>query len=59
MNGTSMTNSHTRLIAVSIALLAGAVAAGADSLEVNVYIAIIIVGGAIFIAEYVRSQGES
>jgi putative Mn2+ efflux pump MntP len=54
-----MTNSHTRLIAVSIALLAGAVAAGADSLEVNVYIAIIIVGGAIFIAEYVRSQGES
>ena len=59
MNGTSMTNSHIRLIAASIALLAGAVAAGADSLEVNVYIAIIIVGGAIFIAEYVRSQGES
>ncbi|MDP6063752.1 MAG: hypothetical protein QGI49_03045 [SAR202 cluster bacterium] len=54
-----MTNSQTRLIAASIALLAGAVAAGADSLEVNVYIAIIIVGGAIFIAEYVRSQGES
>ena len=59
MTGTSMTNSQTRLIAASIALLAGAVAAGADSLDVNVGIVIIIVSGAIFIAEYVRSQRES
>ena len=54
-----MTNSQPRLIAASIALLAGAVAAGADSLDVNFGIVIIIVSGAIFIAEYVRSQRES
>jgi hypothetical protein len=42
-----MTNSQTRLTAASIALLAGAVAAGADNLDVNVGIAVIIVSGAI------------
>jgi hypothetical protein len=54
-----MTNSQTRLIAASIVMLAGAVAAGADNLDVNVGIAVIIVSGAIFIAEYIRSQRES
>jgi len=54
-----MTNSQTRLIAASIALLAGVVAAGADNLDVNVGIAVIFVSGAIFIAKYVRSQRES
>lgn len=51
-----MTNVQVRLLAPSIGLLAGAVAAGTDNLNVNVGIAIIIVSGAFFLAEYVRSQ---
>jgi len=51
-----VTNAQARLIATSIALLAGAVAASTDNLDVNVGIAIIVVSGALFIAEYVRSQ---
>jgi hypothetical protein len=44
------------LLAAAIALLAGAVAASTDNLDVNVGIVIILVSGAIFIAEYVRCQ---
>ncbi len=51
-----MNNAQARLIASSIALLAGALAASTDNLDVNVGIAIIFVSGALFIAEYVRSQ---
>ncbi len=51
-----MTNVQVRLLAASIGLLAGAVAAGTDNLNVNVGIVIIIVSGAFFLAEYVRSQ---
>ncbi len=51
-----MTNVQVRLLAASIVLLAGAVAAGTDNLDVNVGIVIILVSGAIFLAEYVRSQ---
>ena len=54
-----MTNSQTRLIAASTAMLAGAVAAGADGLDINVGIVIIILSGAIFIAEYVRSRMDN
>ena len=51
-----MTNVQARLLAAAIALLAGALAAGTDNLDVNVGIVMILVSGAILIAEYVRSQ---
>ncbi len=51
-----MTNIQVRLLAAAIALLAGAVAAGTDNLDVNVGLAIILVSSAMFVAEYVRSQ---
>ena len=54
----TMTNVQVRLLAAAIALIAGALAASTDNLEVNVGIAIILVSGAMFIAEYVRSQRE-
>ena len=53
-----MTNVQVRLLAAGIALLAGAHAAGTDNLNVNVGLIIILVSGAIFIAEYVRSLRE-
>ena len=52
---TSVTNVQVRLVASAIALIAGALAASTDNLDVNVGIAIIVVSGAIFLAEYVRS----
>ena len=51
-----MTNVQVRLLAAAIALVAGAPAASTDNLDVNVGIAIIVVSGAIFLAEYVRCQ---
>ena len=51
-----MTNVQVRLLAAAIALLAGAHAASTDNLDVNVGIAIIVVSGAFFLADYVRSQ---
>ena len=45
-----------RLLAAAIALVAGALDASTDNLNVNVGIAIIVVSGAIFLAEYVRCQ---
>jgi hypothetical protein len=52
----TMTNVQVRLLAAAIALLAGAVAAGTNNLDVNVGIVIILVSGAIFLAKYVRAQ---
>ncbi len=49
-----MTNVQVRLIASALALFAGAVAAHADNLDVNVGLAIILLSGAIFLAEYLR-----
>ncbi len=51
-----MTNVQVRLLAASLAMIAGALAAGSTSLNVNVGLAIIILSGAIFIAEYVRAR---
>ncbi len=51
-----MTNVQVRLLAAAIAMLAGAVAASTDNLNVNVGLAIILVSGALFIAEYIRCQ---
>ena len=51
-----MTNVQVRLLASSIALIGGAIAASTDNLNVNVGLAIILVSGAIFVAEYVRCQ---
>lgn len=51
-----MTNVQVRLLAAAIALVAGALAASTDNLDVNVGISIILVSGAIFLAEYVRCQ---
>jgi hypothetical protein len=53
-----MTNAHARLIAGSIALVAGAVAASTDNINVNVGLVIIILSGAIFVVEYVRLRME-
>lgn len=51
-----MTNVQVRLLAAAIAMLAGAVAASTDNLNVNVGLAIILVSGALFVAEYIRCQ---
>ncbi len=51
-----MTNVQVRLLASAIALLAGALAASTDNLNVNVGLAIILVSGALFLAEYIRCQ---
>ncbi len=51
-----MTNVQVRLLAAAIAMLAGAVAASTDNLDVNVGLAIILVSGALFLAEYIRCQ---
>ena len=51
-----MTNVQVRLLAAAIALLAGAVTAGTNNLDVNVGIVIILVSGAIFLSKYVRAQ---
>jgi len=51
-----VTNVQVRLLAAAIALLAGALAASTDNLDINVGITIIVVSGAIFLAEYVRCQ---
>ncbi len=51
-----MTNVQARLLAAAIAMLAGAVAASTDNLDVNVGITIIFVSGVLFLVEYIRSQ---
>ena len=51
-----MTNVQVRLLASAIVLVAGALAASTDNLDVNVGIVMILVSSAIFLAEYVRSQ---
>ncbi len=51
-----MTNVQVRLLASAIALLAGAFAASTDNLHINVGLAIILVSGALFLAEYIRCQ---
>ena len=51
-----MTNVQARLLAAAIAMLAGAVAASTENLDVNVGITIIFVSGVLFLVEYIRSQ---
>ena len=51
-----MTNVPVRLLAAAIAMLAGAVAASTDNLDINVGITIIFVSGVLFLVEYIRSQ---
>lgn len=51
-----MTNPQVRLLASAIAMIAGALASSTDNLNVNVGITIILVGGVLFLVEYVRSQ---
>lgn len=51
-----MSNLQVRLLAASIAMIAGALAAGTDNLNVNVGLVIIILSGAIFFTEYVRAR---
>ena len=50
-----MTNSQARMLAAAIGLLAGSIAAGSDSLDVNVSIVIILITGAMLIGEWFRS----
>jgi len=55
-----MTNQQARLIGTAIALVGGAIAANAGNLHINVGILIILIAGALFITEYIRSQkGEA
>ena len=51
-----MANLQVRLLASSFAMVAGAIAAGTDNLDVNVGIIIIVVSGALFLADYIRCQ---
>ncbi len=50
-----MTNSQTRMLAASISMVAGAIAALSDNLDVNVSIVIILLSGAMLIGEWLRS----
>ena len=51
-----MTNVQVRLLAAAIAMLAGALAASTDNLDVNIGLTIIFVSGVLFLVEYFRSQ---
>ncbi len=51
-----MTNLQVRLLSSALALLAGAVLANTNNVNVNVSLVIILGSGAFFIADYVRSQ---
>jgi membrane protein DedA with SNARE-associated domain len=53
-----VTNIQVRLPASSIALIAGALAASTDNLDVNVGLLIIIVSAAHFVADYIRCQRQ-
>ncbi len=50
-----VSNVQARLLSSALGLVAGALAAGTDNLNVNVGIAIILISGAVLVAEYVRS----
>lgn len=50
-----MTSSNVRMISAAIALLAGAIASLSTALDVNVSIVLILVSGAMFVGEWVRS----
>ena len=50
-----MTNVQVRLLAAAIVMVAGSFAASSTSLNVNVGLVMIILCGAVFVAEYVRS----
>jgi len=50
-----MTNSQTRMLAASISMVAGAIAALSDNLDINVSIVIILFGGAMLLGEWFRS----
>jgi hypothetical protein len=53
-----MTNDVGRLIAAAIAMVAGAIACTTSNLNINVDIGILVVAGAIFVAEYFRAQKQ-
>ena len=50
-----MTNSQMRMLVASIGLLAGAVVAQADALNINLSIVMILIFGAMLIGEWWRS----
>ncbi len=50
-----MSNVQARLMSSALAMVAGAIAASTDNLNVNLGIAIILVSGAVLVTEYVRS----
>jgi hypothetical protein len=51
-----MTNGQTRLLASALAMLAGGVLANSSGVNVNLSIAIILLGLVAFVVEYVRSR---
>lgn len=53
-----MTDTQARMLGSAIVLVAGAIAASTDNLNVNIGIVIILISGAMFITEYVLSRLE-
>lgn len=51
-----MANTQVRLIASSIALLAGAIMANTNNVDINLSLAVILISAAIFIVEYWRCR---
>ena len=51
-----MTNIQVRMLSSALALIAGAILAASDNVDVNVSIVIILASAAMFVADYVRSQ---
>ena len=51
-----MANTQIRLIASAIALLAGAVMANTNNVDINLSLAVILVSAAIFVVEYWRCR---
>ncbi len=51
-----MTNQQARLIGTAVAFVGGGITANAENLDINVGITAILITGALFIAEYIRSQ---
>ena len=49
-----MTNTQVRLLSASLVMIAGALATGSASLDVNLGIVIIFLSGEVFIVEYIR-----
>ena len=53
-----MTNSQVRMLSSVLAILSGAILSLSNNIDVKVSIFLILLGGMMFVAEYVRSQKQ-